>query len=173
MHPMKRLYLIRHAKSSWSDGALTDFERGLNGRGKRDAPMMGERLAAAGVRPALMISSPARRARKTAVAIAERLGYAADRIVLLDALYTFDRAALLAVVGSIANEVESLALVGHNNALTEAASWLIGEEFDNVPTCGVVAMQLPIRRWSEIQQGSGTLEFYDFPKRPQPLDERT
>ena len=70
---MKTLYLVRHAKSSWKDSSLTDRERPLNKRGEKDAPMMGKRLLSRSVRPSLIMTSPAKRARRTARLIAREL----------------------------------------------------------------------------------------------------
>lgn len=72
---MKRLTLVRHAKSSWKDPSLDDFDRPLNQRGERDAPVMGRRLKARGARPSLILTSPAKRAKRTARLIAEAIGY--------------------------------------------------------------------------------------------------
>ncbi|MBE0582235.1 MAG: histidine phosphatase family protein [Desulfofustis sp.] len=167
---MKRLYLIRHAKSNWSDAMLSDFDRPLSGRGKRDAPMIGRRLAAAGFAPELFVASPAKRARKTAAAIGAELGYPKKDIVLIDELYTFELGGLLAVLQSVDDGVDSLALVGHNEAVSEAARWLTGEALASVPTCGVVAIACGVRRWSDLAEGCGRLEFFDYPKRAQPGD---
>ena len=71
----KRLTLVRHAKSSWDDASAADHDRTLNGRGERDAPMMGQRLLERGARPSLILTSTAKRARKTARLIAKQLGY--------------------------------------------------------------------------------------------------
>ncbi len=78
---MKTLYLVRHAKSSWSNPALSDFDRGLNKRGKRNAPVMGKRMVVDGVKPDLIVSSPAKRALKTARIIAKEIGYPRKNIV--------------------------------------------------------------------------------------------
>ena len=83
---MKTLYLIRHAKSSWAEGGLSDFDRSLNKRGKRDALQMGKRLKALGVTPGVVISSPAKRAITTAQKIADELGYDRGAIVLKEIL---------------------------------------------------------------------------------------
>jgi len=160
----KYLYLIRHAKSSWSDPACSDFDRPLNKRGKHDAPMMGRRLAEAGVCPQLIVASPAKRARKTIQAISAEIGYGKKEIVYIDALYTFERNTLLQVLGTIDESIDSLGLVGHNYAITDCAQWLIGDEIENIPTCGVVAIALDGRKWAELGRGSGTLLFFDYPK---------
>ncbi|MCB2217307.1 SixA phosphatase family protein [Desulfofustis glycolicus] len=162
---MKQLYLIRHAKSSWSDTSLDDFDRPLSGRGKRDAPLIGGRLARTGMEPQLFLASPAKRARKTAAAIAAEIGYPKQEIVLVDALYTFQVDGLLAVLRSIDEAVASLALVGHNEAISEAARWLTGEDISSVPTCGVVSLAVSSARWRDLAAGCGRVVFFDYPKR--------
>lgn len=162
---MKQLYLIRHAKSSWADPSLGDFDRPLSGRGKRDAPMIGGRLARAGMAPQLFLASPAKRARKTAAAIAAEIGYPKKEIVLVDALYTFQADGVLAVLCSVAEAVSSLALVGHNEAVSEAARWLSGEDLGSMPTCGVVSLALSSARWRDLAAGCGRVIFFDYPKR--------
>ena len=83
----KTLYLVRHAKSSWKDSSLDDRDRPLNKRGRRTAPDMGQRLAAQGHHPELMISSPANRAHSTAKIIAAEIGYDPSLIHIEEALY--------------------------------------------------------------------------------------
>lgn len=162
---MKQLYLIRHAKSSWSDASLRDFDRPLSGRGKRDAPLIGRRLAAAGVAPELFLASPAKRARKTAAVIGGEIGYPKKDIVPVDALYTFQVDGVLAVLRSVDEAVSSLALVGHNDAVSEAARWLTGEQLGSVPTCGVVSIIITCAGWRELAAGCGRVAFFDYPKR--------
>ena len=114
---MRRLYLIRHAKSSWSEAGLRDFDRPLNSRGKVDAPYMGKRLAAHGVRPDLIFASPAKRTRKTAQYIAEAVDYPVKDIVFFAAIYEAGVADLLRIIGQAMDEAGCLFLIGHNFAI--------------------------------------------------------
>jgi phosphohistidine phosphatase SixA len=102
---LKRLTLVRHAKSSWKDPELTDFDRPLSKRGKRDAPLMGERLAGRDSRPELILSSPAKRARKTAKLMARKLELAADRLILEAEIYEAEPEALLKVIRGLVHYV--------------------------------------------------------------------
>ncbi len=95
---MRRLFLVRHAKSSWGEPSLPDRERPLNDRGKRDAPRMGRRLAALGVNPDVILASPARRALKTARILAEELGYRLEDIRVDARLYASEPDVLLGIV---------------------------------------------------------------------------
>ena len=148
---MKHFYLIRHAKSSWSDSSLADIDRPLNKRGERDAPFMGERLSQAGILFDLMLSSPAKRARKTARIIAGKVGYRKKDIVFNDDIYTADLMVLQRFVCRTGDAVGSLALVGHNYVLTEFAEWLTGEVIVNIPTSGIVAIDFDADSWKTVR----------------------
>ncbi len=165
---MKRLTLVRHAKSSWSEAGLPDFERPLNERGKRDAPGMGTRLAAAGFRPDRLVSSPARRARATAKRIAREIGYPRQDIVLEPDLYGAAPDALLAVIHGLPGALEHVALVGHNPGLTELHNRLADVRIDNIPTTGVVQLELAIDDWNEVDEGCARLLAFDYPKQEEP-----
>ncbi len=162
---MKHLYLIRHAKSSWADSRLTDFDRPLNKRGKRDAPIMGQRLAARLVRFDLLLSSSAKRARRTAECIAAETGYSEADIVYDRTIYDADLAMLLSLIRQVDDTVDSLALVGHNHVITECAEWLTGRRIVNIPTSGIAAISFTADRWGDIDHEAGLLEFFDYPKR--------
>ncbi|HNP18046.1 MAG TPA: histidine phosphatase family protein [Fulvivirga sp.] len=161
---MKILYLVRHAKSSWEDQSLSDFQRPLNPRGERDAPDMGHRLMKMGIMPDLMLSSPAVRAITTCETIADQLGYAKDQIEKDKAIYHAGEFKLLEVVHEINDHVKSLMLFGHNPGITEFANALTNSSIDNIPTCGVFACSFDIIHWSDVQLGNGKLLFYDYPK---------
>lgn len=161
---MKHLYLIRHAKSSWSDPDLTDFSRPLNKRGKKDAPEMARRLAAKGICPQLIVSSPAKRARKTAICMAEGMSYDTAAIRYDTKLYLGSMAYHLQVIETLFRETDVLFLVGHNGTITELAELLTGIHFGNVPTCGVVSIAYEAKDGFSSKEGAGELLFFDYPK---------
>jgi phosphohistidine phosphatase len=136
---MKTLFLIRHAKSSWDDTALPDKDRPLSDRGRRDAPKMGKRLAKRDVKPDLILSSPARRALKTAKIIAKKLDYKRKNIVVEDRLYSGAVHDLLNVVQKLGDKLERVMLFGHNPELTELAHRL-SSEITHMPTCAVAEL---------------------------------
>ena len=152
----KRLTLLRHAKSSWSDPNLDDIDRPLNKRGRR--------LAARGARPSLILTSPAVRARKTARVIAEELSYPREFLQREDALYLASPDEIIAVVAAQDPGFNDVLVVGHNPGLTDLANRLTGERIDNVPTCGIVAVDLEIGDWDQLIETRGELAFFDFPK---------
>ena len=161
---MRRLTLIRHAKSSWDDPALPDFERPLNARGERDAPEMARRLAAQLERPLKLISSPAVRARATAEAFAAALGLKPGVIAFEPRLYETRADLLLRLVRALDDADAHVVLVGHNPALSELARTLADCPFDELPTCAVATLRFDVPRWREVKPGRGTLERYRYPK---------
>ncbi|WP_297952668.1 histidine phosphatase family protein [uncultured Desulfobulbus sp.] len=160
----KQLVICRHAKSSWDDASLSDVERPLNKRGRRDAPEMGRRLAERGLLPDLILASHATRAWTTAEAYADRLGYPPDRIQVDPGLYTATAASLLALVRALEPRLGRILLVGHNPECTAFANLLGNLDLDNLPTGGIVALEFHTRSWQEILPGQGQLLFVDFPK---------
>lgn len=167
---MKTLYLIRHAKSSWKDMSLSDIQRPLNKRGKRDAPVMGGRLRDREVMPDAILSSPAKRARKTAEIIAEEIGYAQKDIIYKEEIYNDGLQGLLGLVTSVNDDNSIIFLVGHNLELTDFAEMLSGKTFTNVPTCGVVCIEFPVEHWQQVAPQCGELIFFDFPKNVQEIE---
>ncbi|HET98701.1 MAG TPA: histidine phosphatase family protein [Desulfurivibrio alkaliphilus] len=166
---MKTLCLLRHAKSSWKEQGLNDFDRPLNKRGKRDAPEMAGRLRERAFFPQLILASPARRARKTAKVFAAALGYPEGKIVWVEEIYHADLAGLVSLLRGIEDGVARVLLVGHNPALTTLAEWLSGERIGNIPTCGLLALNFSLLSWGKVEQQGGRPLFYDYPKKPRPL----
>ena len=146
---MKTLLVLRHAKSSWNDPARDDHERGLNKRGRRDGPRMGELVREYGLIPDLVISSDAVRARLTAEAVVEASGY--DGEILLDQnLYMAGPADILSLLRTVREKAETVMIVGHNPGLEELVEQLTGERPD-LPTGALAQIVLPIVRWSDLK----------------------
>ena len=161
---MKTLTLVRHAKSSWKDSSLADRDRPLNKRGKRDAPEMGRRIAAAGIRPSLIVSSPAVRAWTTAKVIANEIGYPREFLQRDNALYLASVNGILDVIVSQDGGFNNLMLVGHNPGFTDFANYLVPGVTNNMPTAGVVSVELGTDDWSLYDRPGAKLLLYDFPK---------
>lgn len=162
---MKTLYLMRHAKSSWDDLNLSDHDRPLNKRGNRDANSMGELLRARGLKPDLVMSSTANRARTTAGIIIPALGISAEKITLEKAIYEASVTTLKALIRNISDEHQSAMLFGHNPGFTWTATELSGNYFENVPTCGMVSIEFSVESWQNVSSESGKLLGYDYPKK--------
>lgn len=164
----KRITLLRHAKSSWKDASVADRDRPLNQRGSKSAPDMGKRLADRGVRPSLLLTSPAKRARETARLIARELNYPLEFIQSESELYLATPETILQVVARQDDGFNDVMLFGHNPGITELANQLGDRNIDNVPTCGVVGIELDVQEWAEIVAADGKTVFFDYPKsRPQ------
>lgn len=164
---MKTLTLVRHAKSSWKERSLSDRERPLNKRGEHDAPLMGQYVAKAGVRPSQIISSPAVRAWTTARIFARQLGYPVEFLQREDGLYLASLDNLLDVVATQDAGFNNLMLFAHNPGLTEFANYLVPGLTDNLPTSGVVSVNLDSDDWMLYDRPKTELVFYDFPKKHQ------
>ncbi|MCC2656139.1 MAG: hypothetical protein K0Q76_1247 [Panacagrimonas sp.] len=161
---MLRLTLVRHAKSSWDDPESSDFERPLNARGQRDAPVMALRVSALRRLPDHMVSSPALRAISTARVFADRLGVADDDIVLERRIYDATRQSLIDVVRALPADSRHAILFGHNPGFSELSNWLATCPFDDMPTCAVASFELQAADWREVGAGCGRLARYLFPK---------
>ncbi len=164
---MKKLTLIRHAKSSWKYPNLDDLDRPLNRRGRRDAPMMGKRLAKDKALPDLMISSPAKRAWKTAKIIAREVGCEKAKIEKNIALYEAGVSELIQVIQKIDGKYNDVMIFGHNPGFTSLAHYLTNYEIDNIPTCGMFVIEFSVNSWQEVSQGKGKFISFDYPKKEQ------
>jgi phosphohistidine phosphatase len=163
-----RLWLLRHAKSSWDDDRLADADRPLAPRGERAADAMATYIAAASIRPELVLCSPALRARQTLEHVRVSLG---DPEVVIDAeLYTFDAQPLLARVRSVPDGVASVMVVGHNSAIQDLAVTLarsgdrLADLHAKYPTGALAELELDAPSWSGIGPGDGALTRFVTPR---------
>ncbi len=161
--PLK-LFVVRHAKSDWSQGIATDFDRPLNERGLRNAPFMADRFAEAANTLDFLLTSPATRAITTA-------GFFKRRLALTDAqwdterrIYEADSARLLAIINSLDDAHKSVMIVGHNPGLSSLVNTLTNE-WVVMSTCAIASIEILVDSWSEVGAGSCNLISFDFPKR--------
>ena len=159
---MKRLFLLRHAKSSWDDPRLADFDRPLNARGQRAAPLMGRYLRDRKIRPDLILCSPAERARQTVALLAEAAGLSAP-LRYDERIYEATATRLAEVVSQADEGAGTLLLVGHNPGLEELLELLTGET-RRMPTAALACVQLDTERWAKLAPRSGRLEWHVKPK---------
>ena len=157
------LYVIRHAKSSWSELGARDFDRKLNERGQKDAPEMAERLKQQSMMPDLIVSSTAVRAKRTALIFAQVLGYHANSILWKDTLYEADIDTVYDVVRKIGESYNTVLMFGHNPTWTYFVNGLAEVRIDNIPTCGAAGISIN-GAWKDVKEGSGELVSFDFPK---------
>ncbi|MBX2963786.1 MAG: histidine phosphatase family protein [Cyclobacteriaceae bacterium] len=161
---MKTLIIVRHAKSSWDNPTLSDFNRPLNDRGLHDAPRMAKRFKEKELIPERLISSPAKRAHDTAIIIAGIIGYPETSIIQNKKLYHAEEDEILDVVQGFPEPDDVIMLFGHNPGLTDFANRLMDIHIDNIPTCGVAASSIAVDRWKEVNWSTAKLLFFDYPK---------
>lgn len=167
---MKRLYILRHAKSSWDDASLADFDRPLNARGLKAARFMGELLAKKRVLPDIFIASPAKRASHTALIVRESSG--SDAPMRNDErIYEASPRGLNSVVLQIPESFDSAMLVGHNPGIEGFIRYLTGEQ-ERMPTAALASISLNIKEWMETGERCGTLDYVLRPKEQMALTEQ-
>jgi phosphohistidine phosphatase len=166
---MKQLIIVRHAKSSWDNPLLADFDRPLNNRGEKDAPRMAKKVRDQSITPDMIITSPANRALTTCKAFCHTLRIPEDRIVIEKKLYHASEDQILSFLKTLKDhprdKEEVVMIFGHNPGLTEFTNSLLNEDIENIPTCGVVGGTLSIPSWKEIKWGCGEMEFFHYPKK--------
>lgn len=145
---MKTLYILRHAKSCWADASLSDFERPLNERGIKAAPFMGKLMAEKNFQPDLILSSPAVRARQTAMMV-KKAGRMQTEIHYDERIYEASPLRLMEIVSEIDNSVESVLLVGHNPGFEGLVKFLTGE-FQSIPTAALAVIDLETDDWEAV-----------------------
>ena len=161
---MKKLLLVRHAKSDWNNPSLPDFDRPLNKRGNRDAPEMAGRLLNQHLVPQKLVSSPALRALTTAKYFAVGFNIDKKEIQTEAAIYEASASALLNIVNKFDNKYDFIALFGHNPGITSFAINLCDTDVFDMPTCGVILIEFPFDDWKLISKDTGLQKLYDFPK---------
>jgi phosphohistidine phosphatase len=152
---MKTLYLLRHAKSSWSDANLADFDRPLNNRGELAAPFMGRLIKARNFVPDVVYSSPAERARQTATAVKKAGEMAAD-LVFDERIYEASPRRLSEVVTGINDVFASAMIVGHNPGIEGFVRYLTAS-IEPMPTAALAVIELSVGRWKDVDEVCGRL----------------
>lgn len=164
IHQMKKLVIIRHAKSDWSNLYLPDYERELNERGLRDAPMMGKRLHNL-LSLDCIISSTAKRAAQTTMLITNEINYDVKEIVWKDELYHAPPDIITEKIIETENSLNNIAIVCHNPGITQFVNSQCGKVTDNIPTCGMVAFEIHCDKWEEFPLAEKRFLFFDYPKK--------
>ena len=160
----RTLFLVRHAKASRDDPDLPDRARPLTKRGTRNAAAMARRVAQRPDLPELIVSSPARRARRTAEAMAAACELELESLVVDERLYDATAEDLLEVIRALAPRLARVMLVGHNPGMTDVANVLAGVDIATIPTCGIAELRLEAGAWSDAGEGTATLIALDSPK---------
>jgi phosphohistidine phosphatase len=159
---MKTLLLLRHAKSSWNDPALRDFDRPLNERGLKAAPLIGRFMRKRKLQPGLVMCSPAERARQTAALVLE-----AAQLTTTprfdEHIYEASATGLLEIIKQFEDAVDQAMIVGHNPGMEELLMILTGDA-RRMPTAALARIELEAEKWSEVREPSGHLEWLVKPK---------
>lgn len=161
---MKDILLIRHAKSSWSDPSLEDKKRPLNNRGKRDAPFMAAYIRECGLIPDILLSSPAKRAYSTAKHFHKEFESELSNFTKETDLYFGSESDWLYLINAVSEEHRCPAFFSHNPTITYFANSFQGDNFDNIPTCGVVHLKSTAQEWKDVDYGNTKIINHYFPK---------
>ena len=162
---MKTLVVVRHAKSSWDNLGQADFDRPLNDRGKRDAPEMAKRLLNRKIQVDKFVSSPAKRAKKTAIAFAEAFGKKEEQITFIDKLYHAPATVFFEVLEEFDTSKDTVAIFAHNPGITDFVNDLVEDvDLDNMPTCGVFVVDADVQTWAAFPAAKKRLVYFDYPK---------
>ena len=161
---MKSLFLVRHAKSSWSQPDVDDHDRPLNDRGKRDGPRMAKWLRSQGARPDALISSTAKRARRTARYFAKAFAIDKGDVLHKATIYEAAPDALLRLIQDLNDDWDTVFLFGHNPGFTDLANLFPGAHIDNIPTCGIVRLEADIASWADFSPQTAEQRAFYYPK---------
>ena len=166
---MKTLIVVRHAKSSWDEPGLEDRERPLNEREKKDAPRMAKRFKEKGLEVDLFVTSPAKRALRTARCFAQEYDVKKKDIVLEEKLYGAAAETFYDVIAALMDKYDTVALFSHNPGITDFVNTLTNVHVDNMPTCAVFAVRADIDKWAQFKEADKSFLFFDYPKNPLPV----
>lgn len=161
---MKTVFVVRHAKSSWGDLTLPDFDRPLNDRGQRNAPEMATRLLKKGISIDAFVTSTAKRAMQTATHFIRAYDRPEKELILREELYHAPANAYLDVIRSLDDDFKSIAIFGHNPGITTFVNQLTSTTIDEMPTCGIFAVKADIKEWKDFPPSGNKFLFFDSPK---------
>ena len=162
---MKTILLVRHAKSSWENFSLSDEERPLNERGKKNAPEMAHRLLKKKIKIDAFITSPAKRAKSTAEYFAKEYDIDKKKIIIVPELYMANNQAFIQTIRNAPPSANSIAIFSHNDGITNFANSLSNARIDNMPTCAVFAVTSEIIDWAQFEPGKNDFYFFEYPKK--------
>jgi phosphohistidine phosphatase len=161
---MKTLLLIRHAKSSWDTALLSDFERPLNERGKHDAPIMAKRIKDKKIEIDAFVSSPAKRAKKTAELFMHEFDLKEKKPILVPSLYEASLNNFYDTIENLKDKNNTVALFAHNPGITDFVNSLECSPVYNMPTCAVFALKIKTKHWLDFKEADKEFLFFDYPK---------
>ena len=161
---MKQILLVRHAKSSWDDPSLSDFDRPLNDRGENDAPIMAKKMKERKIKLDALITSPAKRAKQTCKYFAKELDIRKKKIVEVEELYEAGPDNFYNVIENLKNKWDRVAIFSHNPGVSSFANFLTDTHIDDMPTCAVFAIKADLKKWKDFREAKKEFWFFDYPK---------
>lgn len=161
---MKKLFIVRHAKSSWDYPHLEDDQRPLLEKGKKRTKLVIDYLLDNNVNVDLIVSSHAVRALETARILAHALQYPMERIEVHKNFYYYDKDGLFNIFFDMPDEVNSIMIVGHNPTLTNFANHFLSRKIDWLPTSGIISLKFDAGKWTDIPTAKSSLDFYITPR---------
>ena len=161
---MKTIYILRHCKSAWDNPSLSDIERPLNSRGKKDAPLMAEVMKRMDFLPQLVILSPSVRTRLTVAPIIEMFKISKDQIAIESLLYHGGPDDFEQIIQRLDDDIDNALLVGHNPGITYIANKCLGKHIDNVPTGGLLKIYSDVKEWRDFEFSKSKLKKFLYPK---------
>ena len=161
---MKTVYLVRHAKSSWLESNIPDKDRPLKGRGIRDAHASASWFVDTQRLPQELYTSPATRALQTATIFGQAMEFSLRDLHICEELYLCNEFELLSFLRSLPSTVDTVMLFGHNPATTDFVNACQRKRVENVPTTGIVGLEFPGEKWTELEF-KAELHLFDYPKR--------
>ena len=161
---MKKLLLIRHAKSSWNDITQKDFDRPLNDRGHKDAPAMAKRLLKQDITIDSFVSSTAVRALTTAEYFAEAYDVKKKKVIEVPSLYLAEPEVFFNIISNLDDDDKTVAIFSHNPGITEFVNQLGVARVDDMPTCAIFGVKADIKSWKDFNAAEKQFWFFDYPK---------
>lgn len=161
---MKKIILIRHAKSAWDNPWLSDHDRPLSERGLRDAPKMAKHLKKRNINPEIILCSTAKRAVQTAQIIAKEFEFPEDKIIFEENLYHAQPNIILKYIHHQKDSKNTMLVIGHNPGFNELITHL-GGKLENLPTSGQFGFKLKAEKWNDLSPKTAEVWFLDYPKK--------
>ena len=161
---VREVCFVRHAKSNWDHPGLRDFDRPLDERGLKDAPMMARKMKELDLVPDLIVTSGAKRARKTAEFFKKEFSLPDSHFMVTDDLYEASAEEVYTVLRSLPDSARFVYVFGHNPTFTWVANSIAGVHIDNVPTCGIVHAQVMINSWKKFKPEHAGFIGFHYPK---------
>lgn len=163
---MKKLYILRHAKSCWDNNEFEDIDRPLNSRGLADSALIGEYLKKQGISIDILVSSPALRSLMTSQIIAPYLKYPIEHIKLDQRYFEFNDNGdkILQCIEKTSDDYEKLLVIGHNNTFENLVTRLTNGVVSKLPTCGIISLSFNINKWEDCSTNIPSIDFFIHPK---------